>query len=190
MTTRSASASAAGLGRARLGARPARASAASDATRSRSDATLAAPTKATPRGGGGATATGAAAAPTAGASGAAPTVTRALERAARRPGTCSSSTRWKFVPPKPKADSPAWRTPPGGTSHARSVWLTTKGVCVKSMAGFGRVAFKLGGSALWWSASAVLRSPAAPAAPLRWPMLDLTEPSATAPDGRSGASSR
>ena len=41
-------------------------------------------------------------------------VTPALRR---RSGGNSSSTAWKFVPPKPKALTPARRMPPGGRSH-------------------------------------------------------------------------
>ncbi len=46
--------------------------------------------------------------------------------------------------------------------------------------GSGRSKFRLGGSTFSCSASTVLNRPAAPAAALRWPMLDLTEPSAIA----------
>ena len=53
------------------------------------------------------------------------------------------------------------------------------------MFGFGRSKLMLGGSTLSWSAIAVLKSPAAPAAPLRWPMFDFTDPSAIAPGATS-----
>ena len=48
-------------------------------------------------------------------------------RATWRPGTCSSSTAWKLVPPKPKALTPARRIPPAGASHGRSSVLTVNG---------------------------------------------------------------
>ena len=40
------------------------------------------------------------------------------------PGMYSSSTAWKLVPPKPKALSPARRTPPAGIVHGFSSVLT------------------------------------------------------------------
>ena len=65
-----------------------------------------------------------------------------------RPGTCSSSTAWKLVPPKPKALTPARRIPPGGGSHGRSSVLTVNGDRPKSMFGFGCSAWMLGGQHL------------------------------------------
>ena len=54
-----------------------------------------------------------------------------------RPGTCSSSTAWKFVPPKPNALTPATRVAPSGTSQSRSSVLTANGVDDQSTFGFG-----------------------------------------------------
>ena len=51
----------------------------------------------------------------------------------------------------------------------------------QSTFGLGRSKFRLGGSTLSCSASTALSRPAAPAAALRWPMFDLTEPSAIEP---------
>ncbi len=116
----------------------------------------------------------------------APTLIAAWPFELRRPGTCSSMTMWKLVPPKPNALTPATRVAPAGISQSRSSVLTAKGEPAQSMFGLGRSKFRLGGSTLSRSASAVLRMPAAPAAPLRWPMFDFTEPSATDP-GRSCA---
>ena len=104
----------------------------------------------------------------------------------RWPGTCSSMTMWKLVPPKPNALTPATRVRPGATSQSRSSVLTANGDAAQSTLGFGRSKLRLGGSTLSCSARAVLRMPAAPAALLRWPMLDLTDPSATDP-GRNCA---
>ena len=42
----------------------------------------------------------------------------------RLPGMCSSITTWKFVPPKPKALTPARRMPPSGTVHGFNTVLT------------------------------------------------------------------
>ena len=42
----------------------------------------------------------------------------------RRPGTYSSKTAWKLVPPKPKALTPARRTPLSGFCHSRRSPLT------------------------------------------------------------------
>ena len=99
----------------------------------------------------------------------------------KRPGTCSSSTAWKLVPPKPNALTPATRVAPSATSQSRNSVLTANGVDDQSTFGFGRTKPRLGGSVLWCSASVVLSIPAAPAAAFRWPMFDFTEPSAIEP---------
>ena len=52
------------------------------------------------------------------------------------------------------------------------------------MSGLGCSQCTLGGSTLSRSAKAAFSIPAAPAAPLRWPMFDLTEPSATDAPGQ------
>jgi hypothetical protein len=98
-----------------------------------------------------------------------------------RPGTCSSSTAWKLVPPNPNALTPAVRTSPPRTSQSRSSPLTRNGDRLQSRCGFGTEALMLGGSTRSEIAIAVLNRPAAPAAALRWPMLDFTEPSAMDP---------
>jgi len=46
------------------------------------------------------------------------------------------------------------------------------------MAGLSTSQLIDGGRILWWQASHALSKPAAPAALLRWPICDLTEPSA------------
>ena len=69
-----------------------------------------------------------------------------------RPGTCSSSTAWKFVPPKPNALTAARRTSPPCASHSRSSVFTWNGVFTKSMFGLGRAKPRLGGSTLSRSA--------------------------------------
>ena len=53
------------------------------------------------------------------------------------PGTCSSRTTWKLVPPKPKALTPARRTPPGGSGQSRSSVLTRNGDGVPVDVGVG-----------------------------------------------------
>ena len=100
---------------------------------------------------------------------------------------CSSTTRWKLVPPKPKELIPARRTSPSFFSHGRATVFTRKGKCEKSMLGLGRSKLIEGGSTCSRNAKIVLSSAAAPAALLRWPMLDFTEPSAIFPVGRSSA---
>ena len=103
------------------------------------------------------------------------------------PGTYSSSTACKFVPPKPNALTPARRTSPAGRSHSRSSVFTRNGEWAKSMSGFG--AWKLidGGSTPSDSASTVFRRPAPPAAAFRWPMFDFTEPRAIDPGASEGS---
>ena len=106
-----------------------------------------------------------------------------------RPGMYSSATTWKFVPPNPKALTPPRRTPSGqeAASHPRNWVLTAKGIASQSTFSLGREKLRLGVSTLCCSCLTILNRPAAPAPALRWPMLDLTEPSAMerglAPDG-------
>ena len=158
-------------------------------SRAASPASSAAPTSSTPRGGdfaAGADAPAGGVAPaasSAGTSAGTAIVARPLPFV-RRPGTCSSSTAWKFVPPKPNALTPATRLPPFDSSQSRSSVLTANGVADQSTFGFGRAKPRLGGSSLWWIASAALSIPAAPAAAFRWPMFDFTEPSAIEPGAR------
>ncbi len=93
---------------------------------------------------------------------------------------------WKFVPPNPKALTPALRMPSPldpGFSQARSSVFTRKGDVEKSMAGLGARKLTLGGIWRWCSASAALSTPAAPAAPFKCPMLDFTDPSGIEPAG-------
>src|SRR6266545_3621470 len=97
------------------------------------------------------------------------------------PGTYSSTTAWKLVPPKPKALTPPRRTPPGGTVQSRSSVFTWNGEVAQSTFGFGSRKFKLGGRTFSCTAIVSLNSPAVPAAAFRWPMLDFTEPSAIEP---------
>ncbi len=98
-----------------------------------------------------------------------------------RSGTYSSMTRWKLVPPKPNALTPATREWSAATSQSRSSVFTANGDPLQSTLELGRSKLMLGGSTLPCSASVALSMPAAPAAALRWPMFDLTEPSAIEP---------
>ena len=140
--------------------RPIPASAARLARRSPSSASVAAPTTAARRARSGAGAKARAAAFTSGT---------ANWRAppSSRPGTYSSSTAWKLVPPKPKALTPPRRTPDSGRTQSRSSVLTRKGLLAKSMSGLGREKLRLGGSTLSWIAMTILKMPAAPAPALR-----------------------
>ena len=61
-----------------------------------------------------------------------------------RPGTYSSSTAWKFVPPNPKALTAATRGAPLGGSHSRSSVLTANGVAAQSMFGLGSIEVEAG----------------------------------------------
>src|SRR5450755_974654 len=98
-----------------------------------------------------------------------------------RPGTYSSSTAWKLVPPKPNALTAPRRTPDGGTGQSRSLVLTWNGDAAQSTLGLGSRKFRLGGRTLSRSDMIILNRPAAPAALFRWPMFDFTEPSAMEP---------
>ena len=99
-------------------------------------------------------------------------------RLVSRPGTCSSTTTWKLVPPNPKADTPQRRGPNAGLSHGRALVLTSNGILSNGMFGFGSRKLSDGGRILWWQASTALSKLAAPAALFRCPICDLTEPSA------------
>ena len=89
-------------------------------------------------------------------------------------GACSSTT-CALVPPTPNELTPA-RSGPFASLHSLMAALTTNGVVGKSMAGLGRSKCRLGGSRRSLSDSAVLITPAAPAAITRCPKLLLTEP--------------
>src|SRR6266511_312750 len=176
MATRTAAPASAGSGAAGAGARPAFASASNRPSWLLTSASSRPPTTAAPRSGD--------FQPT-GRSTVDARWATANERACSpryRPGTYSSITTWKLVPPKPNALTPPERAPPGGgAGHPRSEVVTRNGVSAQSTFGFGSTKFRLGASTLWCRLIAILNSPAVPAAPLRWPMLDFTEPSATEP---------
>ena len=90
----------------------------------------------------------------------------------------SSMTTWKFVPPNPKALTLALRgflSIPSGQSSGSVI--TLKGMLPKSILGFGVSKCSEGGSILLCRASAVLMIEADPAAALRWPIIDFTDPS-------------
>ena len=118
-------------------------------------------------------------------------------RAATARGSCSSSTTWKLVPPKPNALTAARRGwSPERRSQGRRVRVEVERRAARARsAGFGCSTLIVGGSTLWCSASAALIRPAAPAAALVWPICDLTLPEArcaavaTAPRRRPGAAS-
>ncbi len=85
------------------------------------------------------------------------------------------------MPPKPKADTPPARTPEAGASQARRAVLTRHGLVSQSTLSLGWLKFSEGARTFSCSWRTILNSPAVPAAALRWPMLDLTEPSAIWP---------
>src|SRR6185295_4711350 len=64
-------------------------------------------------------------------------------------------------------------------SHFLTAVFTKNGEFARSAFGFGTSKWMEGGRTLLWRASAALASPAAPAAALRWPIWDFTEPRAT-----------
>ncbi len=67
-------------------------------------------------------------------------------------GMYSSSTAWKLVPPKPKALTPARRTPSAGAVQGFNSVLTYSGEWAKSISGLGCSQWTLGGSTLSRSA--------------------------------------
>ena len=145
MANRSTARRSSSRGRAVTGARPAATSSRTRRRRPRRAASDSAPSKSAPRRGDLAEVEAAATVP-AEAGRETLTTDRRSFSGRSRPGTYSSSTAWKFVPPKPKALSPARRTPPAFTSHSRHSVFTKKGECSKSMFGFGAAKFRLGGN--------------------------------------------
>ena len=74
---------------------------------------------------------------------------------------------WKFVPPKPNADTPARRGCEDGRGHSSGAVGTKKGMFDQSTVGFGVSKFALGGMVLWCNAMTDFMIPAMPAAALR-----------------------
>ena len=111
-----------------------------------------------------------------------------LASAARcRPGTYSSRTAWKLVPPKPNALTPAHAHAARGCRPLAQLGVDPERDRRPSRRfGLGCSKCRLGASTLSCRLSTVLKRPAAPAAALRWPMLDLTEPSAIEPGCGAG----
>ena len=91
-----------------------------------------------------------------------------------RPSFISSSATWKFVPPKPKADTLARRTLP--VFHGSSLVITRKGLVAQSTVGFGVSKLTEGGNTLLYKAKEVLIKEAMPAAALAWPIWLFTLP--------------
>ena len=76
---------------------------------------------------------------------------------------------------------------PGAATRAGLGRSSKTASCRPRARSIGWRTFEVGGSTLWYSASAALISPAAPAAALVCPTCDLTDPSAhhRAPSGRA-----
>jgi hypothetical protein len=89
--------------------------------------------------------------------------------------THSSSTTWTLLPPAPNELTPARRGSPPVT-QSTPARATTKGLSAKSIRGFARSKCSVAGMRRWRIASTVLISPAAPAAAVRWPMFDFSDP--------------
>ena len=81
-----------------------------------------------------------------------------------RPSFISSKATWKFVPPKPKADTLARRTL--SVFHGSALVMTRKGLVAQSTVGFGVSKFTEGGNTLLYKAIDVLIKEAIPAAAL------------------------
>ncbi len=77
------------------------------------------------------------------------------------------------MPPNPNALTPARRGP--SPSQGSASVISRKRV--SSMLRFGSSTWRVGGSTPWNTASAALARPAAPAAGMAWPIIDLIEPS-------------
>ncbi|SCE30597.1 hypothetical protein GA0115236_147210 [Streptomyces sp. IgraMP-1] len=119
-------------------------------------------------------------------------VSSAISRAVRRPGAAgrtggSSRTMWALVPPKPKELTPARAGPSWAGQETASVGMV-KGAFSYAMAGLTVSRLMWGGITRCLRASAVLMSPAMPAADSVCPMLVLTDPTwQAAPGARPSA---
>ena len=180
--TRTAAVASAGSGAVRGGVTPARACASAACTCAATSASSRPPSTSAPRSGALAVvAVVAVAAADGGLTTSEPGTSAAAKLRAGgrcRPGTCSSTTTWKLVPPNPNALTPPRRTSFSGASHGRRCVLTAKGRVSQSTLGFGFSKCRLGASCFSCSERTILNSPAEPAAALRWPMFDLTDPRA------------
>ena len=87
------------------------------------------------------------------------------------------------MPPNPKALTPARRTSPAGFGQGRRLVMTSNGKCSKSILLFRRSNGTLGGNIFSSSAKTAFNIPTAPAALLRCPILDFTEPNIRLPFG-------
>ena len=87
----------------------------------------------------------------------------------------SSISRWALLPPKPNADTPARNTPsPLLRSHVSASVKSLNGDA--SISASGSSAWIVGGRTSCRMASSTLIRPATPAAVMRWPVLDFSEP--------------
>ncbi len=86
---------------------------------------------------------------------------------------------WKFVPPKPNAETPALLGFSSGRGQSLAVVGTKNGISDHSTVGFGVSKPADGGIVLWWRARTPLIIPAIPAAAFRCPIWDFIEPTAT-----------
>ena len=107
----------------------------------------------------------------------------APRRERRRCRRGASSTTWALMPPKPNALTPARR----GRRVPRLRAPQDAEAGRRRAPGCGSSQCRVGGSTPWWTASAALIRPAAPAAGIAWPIIDFTEPSAARARRRSAA---
>ena len=91
------------------------------------------------------------------------------------------------MPPNPNALTPARRTPPSGVAQSRSRVFTAHGAVSQSTFSLGLTKFSEGAWTFSCSERTILYSPAVPAAALRWPMFDLTDPRAIVPGATPAA---
>ena len=97
----------------------------------------------------------------------------------------SSIATWKFVPPKPKADTFARRTLLLAQSSV--LVITRKGQVAQSTMGLGVSKLMEGGNTLLYKAKDVLIKEAIPAAALAWPIWLFTLPNPMLPGLAYGA---
>ncbi len=93
-------------------------------------------------------------------------------------GVQSVSTTWQLVPPMPNALTPATSGLSGWGQAPVCCW-TRRFSRSREISGLGRSKFRLGTSFRCLRHSAALSSPTTPAAPSRWPMLVLAEPTSS-----------
>ncbi len=101
----------------------------------------------------------------------------------------SSISTWALIPPNPNALTAHFRLlDPFGTGHSSARVCTWNIDPFKGLSSGAFVKLAEGGKNFWFMATRVLIIPQIPAAVNRWPVMDLTDPSAMLSEGAAACS--